>query len=413
MLSTRVQIWTLPSRAHLLCLLLFGQPGAGLQVNDDSSIAIGVEDRRRKPISVCTGEVLHEIVRLVTTRVIHVLTAIGHLGLQNRTSLGLGGHLDPLQTARLCLLKHDLHDALYPGTSQDVLRGGSASGAPTQHLGTQLTHEVRVGGRHGGRRPSADLLHQAGDVGRFERNAQRAALVENAAHGPDVGRPGVRFFLAHLGTQIVGCPNLCSRTGHGAGQDLGNAKITHLHIAALREEEVARLQVSVEHMPVVNVFYGQDGLRVPSQHLVLAERHASTLRRFYLLREVSSLAEIHNDAEPPTVNEALAITHNVRMLQRAQQLPLLDSVLGLSRGCLTHVHHLADELHPLRISHEQRLTERTFSNLPRLGVPMPLENPKDISMRTGHGSLRRKRKLGTYHCAQLPSRRHRTSFAPK
>ena len=83
--------------------------------------------------------------------------------------------------------------------------------------------------------------------------AQRGHLVEEAAHRPDVALGIIRLVVTDLGAHVV------RRAARGARQldctveHACNPKVAELEdLAVLREEDVLRLDVSVEHLIVSN-----------------------------------------------------------------------------------------------------------------------------------------------------------------
>mmetsp|Transcript_43424 Transcript_43424/g.101403 ORF Transcript_43424/g.101403 Transcript_43424/m.101403 type:complete len:249 (+) Transcript_43424:833-1579(+) len=169
-----------------------------------------------------------------------------------------------------------------------------------------------------------------------------AHLVEDASHTPDVRAPSVVLALANLRRKIIWRSNLRLCAGRCALQHLGNAKIAHLDVATFGQKEIARLEISVEDMKVVDVLQRKDGLREPPHDLILRE----DLRRLpcvlYSPREITSLTIIHHDTQPSVLVEALPVPHDVGMLQRGQHLALLQGIILLlfrSSADVDHLHY--------------------------------------------------------------------------
>jgi hypothetical protein len=83
----------------------------------------------------------------------------------------------------------------------------------------------------------------------------------------------------------------------------------------------------MENMSIVKVLQCQDALNKPCHHLIFWNRRALLLELGNLLRKVSTLTEIHKDAEPARITEAFSVMHNVRMREGSQKLTFLHSIL--------------------------------------------------------------------------------------
>jgi hypothetical protein len=120
--------------------------------------------------------------------------------------------------------------------------------------------------------------------------------------------------LANFWAQIIWSSNLRPRACHGARQDFSNTKVAHLQ-CTIGQEEVARLQVSVQNVLIVNILQTKNCLCQPPQYLLLGYWLAASFGLLYPLGEVSTLTIIHQNAEPALLGEAFTVAHNVGMFQ--------------------------------------------------------------------------------------------------
>jgi hypothetical protein len=105
--------------------------------------------------------------------------------------------------------------------------------------------------------------------------AQSDHFVENAAEGPDVRLLIVWLLLTDLRRQIVRSTDssLCAIVS--VLEYSSNTEVTNLDLAVLRHEDVLSFQVSVQDLPVMNVFDCKRHLHEPVQNLVFRVTHYS------------------------------------------------------------------------------------------------------------------------------------------
>mmetsp|Transcript_31688 Transcript_31688/g.94138 ORF Transcript_31688/g.94138 Transcript_31688/m.94138 type:complete len:283 (+) Transcript_31688:436-1284(+) len=219
-----------------------------------------------------------------------------------------------------------------------------------------------------------DLHDQRLEIRGVEGDTIRGHLVQDAAHGPDVGTPVVGLPEADLGAQVVGCADLRLCASRRALHDLRDAEVTDLDVVALGEEEVARLEVAMDDVHVVDVLQREDCLSEPAEHQILREVRAVLPVLLDPGGEVPTFAVVHGDAEPAVFVEALAVPDDVRVLQRGQHLALLQRVVPLLPGCPAEVDHLDDGLAILLllvgVLHEDRRAEGPLADLLDLLIAM-------------------------------------------
>ena len=87
---------------------------------------------------------------------------------------------------------------------------------------------------------------------------QAGHLVEDTAHGPDVGLLVVDFPFTHLRTDVVGRSKDSVRPTLACCHHLGDAKVPNLHHVLLCQEYVGSLQVPVDknHTSMKGIFKG-------------------------------------------------------------------------------------------------------------------------------------------------------------
>ena len=112
--------------------------------------------------------------------------------------------------------------------------------------------------------------------------------------------------------QIVRRTNACARFLEGRGEHSCNAQISNLHEAIFRQENVLTFKISMDDLPIMDMFHTQTYLREPVKYLRLRERSA-TLRLDPPL-QVSTVAVVHDDAKLSSLRlEDFYKCHNVGM----------------------------------------------------------------------------------------------------
>mmetsp|Transcript_60901 Transcript_60901/g.175467 ORF Transcript_60901/g.175467 Transcript_60901/m.175467 type:complete len:377 (+) Transcript_60901:492-1622(+) len=268
-----------------------------------------------------------------------------------------------LAAASLRLVEHGAHHRLNLRFVDHSVGIGALARRPLHHVQLQVPDEVRVRIGHLRDRASADLSCQLGDILRIERDLQRTHVVQNASHGPDIGRPCVRLLGDNLWAQVIRSAYKGLREGSGARHYLGDAEVPHPQVAALVEEYVCGLQVPVEDVLAVEVLQRQCCLREPFHHLLLRYRRLALPRPLDLPDEVTAVAVVHDDAQPTSLREVLPIPHDVRMLHLREQPGFAPSLLGLLGARPAHVHELRHVPVTLAILDENRHSERAFTDL--------------------------------------------------
>mmetsp|Transcript_74259 Transcript_74259/g.234543 ORF Transcript_74259/g.234543 Transcript_74259/m.234543 type:complete len:313 (+) Transcript_74259:437-1375(+) len=255
-----------PPGSNLCRLHLPGDPCIRLQVDDYAVLAVHVDHSGGQPVPVRSGVVLHGIALPIKAALGGVTGAAdgrGRIPGRSRRRRRLLGQCAARRTAALRRiasllgslrpLEHLFHHGLHLRPRKDALRARTAGRVPVQHLRAELPQEVRIARGNRRRGPAADLLHEVRDAVCIEGHPQGAQLKKDAAHRPHVRGPGVRLLLADLRAEVVGGPDLRLGASRCAREDLRDAKVAHLQIPTLREEEVARLEITVQHVLVMDV----------------------------------------------------------------------------------------------------------------------------------------------------------------
>mmetsp|Transcript_19554 Transcript_19554/g.51820 ORF Transcript_19554/g.51820 Transcript_19554/m.51820 type:complete len:660 (+) Transcript_19554:481-2460(+) len=149
----------------------------------------------------------------------------------------------------LLLLAKQLPDnLLYLWRVDHALGVRAVFGGALHHFLAEGPRRGRVPFGHRRNRGAQDLLSQLGDVPRVEGHLQRAHLVEDAAHRPDVRGPRVGLLRDHLRAEVVRGAHERLRIGGRAVHDLRDPEVAQPRIPSLGQEDVAGLQVSMKDM---------------------------------------------------------------------------------------------------------------------------------------------------------------------
>mmetsp|Transcript_6079 Transcript_6079/g.14547 ORF Transcript_6079/g.14547 Transcript_6079/m.14547 type:complete len:244 (-) Transcript_6079:18-749(-) len=189
---------------------------------------------------------------------------------------------------------------------------------------------------------------------------QRHHLVQHDATAPNIALEVVRPIFYYLWAQVIW------RSHHRLGivlgriQDFGNPKVTKLDLPCGHEEYVLCLEVSVEHLAIMNVLQSEAHLHKPFHDRRLLKE--GPLARFDGLVYVTTICVVHDDAQSSLpCHEHLLKTHNVGMVHLLQQHGFLHSLISLflfhGRGL-----HLLDDTESicLHIPHKEGLAEGAF-----------------------------------------------------
>ena len=116
-----------------------------------------------------------------------------------------------------------------------------------------------------------DLFGELMERLRVEWWMKGAHFEEQNAEGPNVGLEAIWLILNDLRCEVVRRTNdrLCLRLG--VTQDSCDTEISELDHVALRQENVLRLQVSVQYLAIMDVLERKTYLSEPVEHMVFAK----------------------------------------------------------------------------------------------------------------------------------------------
>lgn len=116
-----------------------------------------------------------------------------------------------------------------------------------------------------------DLFGELMERLRVEWWMKGAHFEEQDAEGPNVGFKAIWLILNDLRGEIVWRTNnrLCLR--FGVAQDSCDTEISELDHVALRQENVLRLQISVQDLAIMDMLECKTNLCEPVEHMVFAK----------------------------------------------------------------------------------------------------------------------------------------------
>lgn len=119
----------------------------------------------------------------------------------------------------------------------------------------------------------------------------------------------------------------------------------------------------MEDLAVVNVLHRQADLHKVVEHLLLLQVPRALLLE--QVREVSAVRKVHDNVKMAILEKGVAVAHNIRVMERGEQLDLLLRLVALLGLESRHVYQLD---HILRLGvvtamHQNGGTEGSFSDL--------------------------------------------------
>lgn len=151
---------------------------------------------------------------------------------------------------------------------EDLVDAGSLVRLRPQHQSQQVKDVLAEVSRRVGVLALDDFLCQLVQTLGVERRHQSAHLVQQHSKRPDVRFEGVGLRLDDLWREVVGSAHDGLCFGLGLAQDTGDAEVSQLDHASLGQENVLRLQVTVQNLSIVDVLECQANLREPVEHVV-------------------------------------------------------------------------------------------------------------------------------------------------
>ena len=180
------------------------------------------------------------------------------------------------------------------------------------------------------------------------------------------------MILNDLGSEVVRRAHDRLRLGFGVAEDSGDAEVSELDHVAFGQENILRLQVSVQYLTVMDVLERETDLSEPIEDVVFAKVVQFTAVLVPLLvlgldssLQVAAICVIHDDTElifPRLVN--FPESDNIGMLQDLEYLGLSKGFAALLLSHFFYVDLLDDRLCPCELTVDEiRCTIRSFSQL--------------------------------------------------
>lgn len=202
-----------------------------------------------------------------------------------------------------------------------------------------------------------DGAEQLVHVAPGERRVERHDLVVNAAQTPDVALIVVASSAADLGRQVARRAHARLRHLARLVEHFGHPEVAELEDGRVgRHEDVARLDVAVQDLALVQVIESGRQLAVPGDNERLVERHSPPLSDEGA--DVAARAVLHDEAQVAGAGrfERVEVADDVRVVELRQEPALLVSgvaLLGVANADLLEherIGHpyrrlLADEVH--------------------------------------------------------------------
>jgi hypothetical protein len=113
-------------------------------------------------------------------------------------------------------------------------------------------------------------------------------------------------------------------------ENTSDAEVTKLHAAVFCEEDILRLEIAVQDLPIVNVFNRERDLNEVSKNVVFSEERATA--PLDLLRQIAAICVLHHHLEAAWLRETCDVPHNVRVPERFQHVGFLRRLRPILRG---------------------------------------------------------------------------------
>jgi hypothetical protein len=162
-------------------------------------------------------------------------------------------------------------------------------------------------------------------VVRFEGASERHELVEHDAECPHVDLQPVMLAVHELRREIVRCADRRLRETRCALtlENLGDSEVADLDEVACGEEDVARLEIAVQHRPRVHVCERAHDLHCPVQNSLLIKGATATRAlRSYPVGERAAVGILHQYVQAAARTPRAVKPSAVGVLQLAEYLDL-------------------------------------------------------------------------------------------
>mmetsp|Transcript_108361 Transcript_108361/g.305554 ORF Transcript_108361/g.305554 Transcript_108361/m.305554 type:complete len:288 (+) Transcript_108361:732-1595(+) len=199
---------------------------------------------------------------------------------------------------------------------------------------------VAIQGRHRLRLQRTNADRERRDVMGVERHLERQHLVKTHTETPNVGLEIVRLVFTNLRRQIMWRADARLRAAHGRPEHFGNAKITQLHHPGGSQKHILALQVAMHDPSSVHEMQSESELAEYSDRVTLWEMLARPPSALDGGCQITPIRVFHDDAQRGILKESLVVADDIRMLQRPQDLDLLQRLLMAFRVHAGQVHLL-------------------------------------------------------------------------
>eukprot|EP00966_Prymnesium_polylepis_P102403 2372298-Prymnesium_polylepis.2 len=142
----------------------------------------------------------------------------------------------------------------------------------------------------------------------------------------------------------------------------------------VREEEVLRLEVTVQHALCVHVLHGEAELDKVVEHLALGQQLA--VARLEQAVQIAALGVVHHDVEHARLDERVAVRDDIGMVEAGQEAHLLHGLIALLGFYPRDIHQLHHVLPfaVLLVLDELRRAEGSLADLLDLDVVVHLRD---------------------------------------
>ncbi len=171
-------------------------------------------------------------------------------------------------------------------------------------------------------------------------------FIKNATQGPDVTLLVVGLLLADLGRQIVRSSDGRLGTIICMLEDSRDTEISYLDLISLCHEDVLGLQITMQNLSIVDVFYCQAHLDEPVEDLVFG---VCDLANFLLISnfsiKIAPIGIVHHNAQTFFIHKRFFVRDNIWMSHGFQDVNLFPG----NYSCL--ISYLIDSVFSLLFVH--------------------------------------------------------------
>lgn len=151
--------------------------------------------------------------------------------------------------------------------------------------------------------------------------AEGAQLVQETPQCPNIALFVIGLLLTELGGEV-------ERRAHHrlgefvAGEHLGDAEVSDLHLLILIHEDVEGLYIPVQNLIPVDVLQPHANLNKKFPNALLLQRFS--ILRLEEIRQIPTVAKLHNNVQRILLDEGLSVSHDEGVEQLAHDGGLVD-----------------------------------------------------------------------------------------